>query len=112
MEQWLQIEHVSRHVTKTVAISSASRHLFLVPLDDVLPVRFFTDDFAAPARRPQGYDGLDELWVWSNFWHRFLGWHHGVWAWNKFPRSEESAERPEPAELGPAALPSEGLGRT
>ena len=67
MEQWLQIEHVSRHVTKTVATLSVSRHLFLVPLDDVLPDRFFTDDFAAPARRPQGYDGLDGLWVWSNF---------------------------------------------
>lgn len=99
MEEWLQIEHVSRHVAKTAAVSSASRHLFLVPLDDVLPIRFFTDDFAAPSRRPQGYDGLDGLWVWSNFWHRFLGWHHGVWAWHHFPRREESLDQPEPGEL-------------
>ncbi|HSO70019.1 MAG TPA: hypothetical protein VLQ67_10305 [Arachnia sp.] len=94
LEGWLAIEHVRRHVAKTVVTPSASRHLFLVPLDDVLPIRFFTDDFAAPSRRPQGYDGLDGLWVWSNYWHRFLGWHDGVWTWHRFPSREERVERP------------------
>lgn len=93
LEEWLEIEHVSRHVAKTAAVS-LSRHLFLVPLDDVLPIRFFTDDFAAPSRRPHGNDGLDGLWVWSNHWHRFLAWYDGVRAWHEYPSREKRVERP------------------
>ena len=61
-----------------------------VLLDDVLPIRFFTDDSAAPSRRSKGYDGLDGQWVCSNYWHRSVGWHDGVWA-----RHGSPAERSE-----------------
>lgn len=93
LERWLEIEHVRRHVAKTTAASGEKCHLFLIPLDDVLPVRFFTDDFTAPDRRPAGYDGLDGLWVWSNYWHRFLGWQQGSWAWHRFPKQSAPAPR-------------------
>jgi len=38
----------------------------------VLPARFFTNDFPAPTRSPEGFNGLDGIWVWSNYWHQFL----------------------------------------
>ncbi len=87
MERWAKIEHVRRHVAKTAAASTRHRHLFMVPLDDVLPARFFDDSFPAPIRLPEGYEGVDGLWVWSTFWKRFLGWRHGAWRWYPFPEA-------------------------
>jgi hypothetical protein len=50
-----------------------------------LPPRFFTNDFPPPTRRPEGFDGLDGIWVWSNYWHQFLAWRAGTWQWLDFP---------------------------
>lgn len=60
------------------------KHLFLVPVDEMLPARYFTDDFAPPNRAPVGYDELDGLWVWSNFWHRYLVCRDRTWTWVSF----------------------------
>jgi hypothetical protein len=85
LERWARLEHVADHVAKTAAESANERHLCLVAVDDVLPVRFFADDFAVPARFPDGYEGIDGLWVWSNYWHRVMGWRNGSWAWHDTP---------------------------
>lgn len=85
VESWLRHPHVPRHVEKAKAAAGSERHLFLVPVDDVLPARFFTNDFPAPSRSPEGFCGLDGVWVWSNFWHQYLAWRGGCWAWLDFP---------------------------
>jgi len=85
VESWLMHPHVPRHVEKARAAAGSERHLFLVPVDDVLPARFFTNDFPAPSRSPEGFRGLDGVWVWSNFWHQYLVWRGGFWAWRDFP---------------------------
>ena len=82
---WLALEHIRRHVRKTTGAPAPSRHLFLVPLDEVLPIRFFTDLFEAPGYLPDGYRGLDGLWVWSAHWQRVLVWQGGEWAWHEIP---------------------------
>ena len=49
VEGWLRLPHVPRHVDKVrSAVGVKERHLFLVPVDEVLPARFFTDDFLEP----------------------------------------------------------------
>lgn len=89
VEGWLHLPHLPRHVEKArLAEAVSERHLFLVPVDDVLPARFFTDDFPAPTRRPEGFEGLDAVWIWSNFWHRFLVCGVGTWQWLDFPPRE------------------------
>ena len=93
LERWVSLRHVAAHVAKTSGATSRDRHLFLVPLDDVLPVRFVTDDFRPPSRFPRGYEGIDGLWVWSNSWHRFLGWRDGRWSWEDFPSRTGDATR-------------------
>ncbi|KGM09344.1 hypothetical protein N869_02015 [Cellulomonas bogoriensis 69B4 = DSM 16987] len=93
LERWVSLQHVAAHVAKTSSATSRERHLFLVPLDDVLPVRFYTDDFRAPSRFPRGYEGIDGLWVWSNYWHRFLGWRGGRWSWENFPSRTSDSTR-------------------
>jgi hypothetical protein len=86
VEQWLHLPHMPRHVEKArSALGVEERHLFLVPVDDVLPARFFTNDFPAPTRSPQGFNGLDGIWVWSNYWHQYLAWLAGNWHWLEFP---------------------------
>ena len=86
LEGWLQLPHVPRHVEKVrSAVAVAERHLFLVPVDEVLPGRFFTDDFPAPTRSPEGFGGVDAIWVWSNYWHRYLTCRGGTWRWLDFP---------------------------
>lgn len=86
VESWLKLPHMPRHVDKVRSAETlAERHLFLVPVDEVLPARFFTSDFLAPTRRPQGFDGVDGIWVWSNYWHQSLVWRGAECAWLDFP---------------------------
>lgn len=86
VESWLAVEHFPRHVIKAVAARDVTqRHLFLLPVEEVLPIRFFSDDFEAPIRPPLGFEGLDGLWVWSPFWHRFLMCDLPAWRWLAFP---------------------------
>lgn len=86
VEEWLQLPHMPRHVEKTRAVAGVDeRHLFLVPVDEVLPARFFTNDFPAPTRSPTGFSGIDGVWVWSNYWHQYLAWLAGEWRWLDFP---------------------------
>jgi hypothetical protein len=75
-----------RHVEKVRSVAAVDeRHLFLVPVDEVLPARFFTNDFPAPTRSPKGFRGMDGIWVWSNYWHQHLAWRAGTWQWLDFP---------------------------
>ena len=86
VERWLHLPHMPRHVEKArSAVAVEERHLFLVPVDEVLPARFFTNDFPAPTRSPEGFSGIDGIWVWSNYWHQYLGWLAGRWRWLDFP---------------------------
>jgi len=86
LERWLQLPHMPRHIDKTRSVIGVDeRHLFLVPVDEVLPVRFFTNDFPAPTRKPEGFAGIDGIWVWSNYWHQYLAWFAGDWRWLDFP---------------------------
>jgi hypothetical protein len=90
VETWYEEPHMASHIEKLARTADVSeRHLFLVPTDEVLPARFFTDDFEVPASAPPaGFDSLDALWVWSNYWHRYLAFRHGSWAWVGFPPDE------------------------
>lgn len=64
VERWAGLPHMPRHVEKLRLTGEvAERHLFLVPVDEVLPARFFTDDFPPPTRAPRGYEGLDGVWM-------------------------------------------------
>lgn len=86
LEGWLHLAHMPRHVDKTrSAVAVDERHLFLVPVDEVLPARFFTNDFPAPARSPDGFSGIDGIWIWSNYWHQYLACLAGRWRWLDFP---------------------------
>lgn len=86
VESWHNQPHIASHIEKVkVAPHVSERHLFLVPLDEVLPARFFTDDFDAPERTPQGFEGVDAVWVWSNHWRRCLVFRDGTWRWLQFP---------------------------
>lgn len=86
VESWLQLPHMPRHVEKVRSAAAVDeRHLFLVPVDEALPARFFTNDFPAPTRSPEGFSGMDGIWVWSNYWHQCLAWHTGTWQWLDFP---------------------------
>lgn len=90
VEGWLHLPHMPRHVEKvSSAAAVAERHLFLVPVDEVLPARFFTSDFPAPNRSPEGFSGLDGIWVWSNYWHHYLAWRAGTWQWLDFPPKDD-----------------------
>ncbi|WP_156761956.1 hypothetical protein [Microbacterium karelineae] len=91
VETWHDQPHMASHIAKLVETPDvAERHLFLVAMDDVLPVRFFTDDFDPPATRPLGFDAVDVLWVWSNYWHRFLRYRHQEWKWIDFPPPQDA----------------------
>jgi hypothetical protein len=86
VEGWLHLPHMPRHVEKArSAVGVVERHLFLVPVDEVLPARFFTNEFPVPTRSPQGFRGIDGIWVWSNYWHQYLAWLAGTWQWLDFP---------------------------
>lgn len=86
VEAWLHLPHMPRHVDKTrSAVAVDERHLFLVPVDEVLPARFFTNDFPSPVRGPEGFAGIDGLWIWSNYWHQYLVWRGDRWQWLDFP---------------------------
>ncbi|GGB22073.1 hypothetical protein GCM10011492_09960 [Flexivirga endophytica] len=81
-----QAAPLDAHFDKLIQVPPGrEKHLFLVPTDDVLPARFFTDDFEAPVTSPQGFEALDGLWVWSNFWHRYLVFRDQTWSWVTFP---------------------------
>jgi hypothetical protein len=89
LERWLELPHMPAHVEKTRSAQEVEeRHLFLVPVDEVLPARFFANDFPAPDRAPTGFEGLDGVWVWSNFWHQVLVWRGGTWSWVDFPPND------------------------
>jgi len=91
VEGWLLLPHMPRHVEKARSADAVhERHLFLVPVDEVLPARFFTNDFEAPTRRPEGFDGIDGIWVWSNYWHQYLVWLAGSWRWLNFPPKNQA----------------------
>jgi hypothetical protein len=86
VESWLYLPHMPRHVEKVRSVAAVDeRHLFLVPVDEVLPARFFTNDFPAPTRSPKGFRGMDGIWVWSNYSHQYLAWRAGMWQWLDFP---------------------------
>jgi hypothetical protein len=85
VEGWLHLPHMPRHLEKARSTAVDEKHLFLVPVDEVLPARFFTNDFPAPTRSPEGFSGIDGIWVWSNYWHRYLVWLAGRWRWLDFP---------------------------
>ena len=86
VEEWLHLPHMPRHVDKTrSAAAFDERHLFLVPVDEVLPARFFTNDFPTPGRIPDGFGGIDGIWAWSNYWHQYLACIAGTWQWLDFP---------------------------
>lgn len=88
LEQWRQLPHIAEHIRKLGDQHVATeRHLFLIPTCDLLPSRLFTDDFDAPERFPEGFEGLDGLWLWSDYWHRNLLWTQGRWQWLDFPVS-------------------------
>ena len=83
---WHDQPHMASHIRKVRNAADVSeRHLFLVPLDEVLPTRFFTDDFELPVRPPHGFEEVDSLWVWSNYWHRSLVFRDQSWRWLEFP---------------------------
>ena len=91
VERWLHLPHMPRHVEKArSALAVDERHLFLVPVDEVLPARFFTNDFPAPTRSPRGFSGIDGIWVWSNYWHQYLVWLAGSWRWLDFPPKDHA----------------------
>ena len=86
VESWHEHPHLAPHLTKVKrAPQSAQRHLFVVVVSEALPARFFTDDFEAPETPPQGFEGLDALWVWSDCWHRYLVYRNHTWSWVDFP---------------------------
>jgi hypothetical protein len=88
VEEWLLLPHMPRHLEKLrLATAVVERHLFVVAVDEVLPARFFTDDFDLPRRGPSSTHGIDGIWVWSNYWHRYLSWRAGTWCWLDFPRT-------------------------
>lgn len=94
VESWHHQAHMASHIEKVKkAPGVAERHLFLVPLDDVLPARFFTDDFETPQLSPKGFDGVDALWVWSNYWHRFLVFRNQSWRWLDSPGTPPETSR-------------------
>lgn len=89
VESWHQQPHIASHIEKLKKAPQVSeRHLFLIPVDEILPARFFTDDFESPTVAPEGFAGLDAIWVWSNFWHRYLLYRDESWSWVLFPPSE------------------------
>ncbi|WAC65732.1 hypothetical protein OVA14_10410 [Agrococcus sp. SL85] len=89
VESWLRLPHIASHIAKTRdAPDVDQRHLFVVPVEEVLSSRFLTDDFEAPSRAPRGYEGIDALWVWSRFWHRSLICDAAGWRWQPFPQDE------------------------
>lgn len=86
IETWLALPHIVPHINKVrSAAELRERHLFIIPTSETLPIRFFTDDFDAPARVPEGFDGLDGLWIWSDYWHRYLALRDARWTWVEFP---------------------------
>lgn len=90
VERWLQLPHMPRHVEKAKSAPFVDeRHLFLVPGYEVLPVRFFANEFPAPTRRPEGFEGIDGIWVWSDYWRQFLVWFADGWRWLDLPGLEE-----------------------
>lgn len=91
VESWHKHPHMTPHLEKVKrAPQSAQRHLFVVVVSEALPVRFFTDDFIAPETPPQGFEGLDALWVWSDYWHRYLVYRNAAWSWIDFPPKQEA----------------------
>ncbi|MGW9269047.1 hypothetical protein [Microbacterium sp. NPDC055599] len=94
IESWRDHAHIGPHIDKLIRAEGISeRHLFLVPTDDVLPSRFFTDDFEPPRSRPAGYDAIDVLWIWSNYWHRYLKLQGESSAWIRFPPRDKSGSQ-------------------
>ena len=93
VEGWLHLPHMPRHIEKVrSAAAVAERHLFLVPVDEVLPAQFFTNNFPAPTRSPEGFNGMDGIWVWSNYWHQYWAWRAGTWQWLDFPSKTTSSD--------------------
>ena len=83
---WHQKPYIVSHIQKLIDMPEVSeRHLFLAPVDEALPARFFTDDFEPTGLLPQGFRSLDAVWVWSNFWHRYLVYRDESWSWVEFP---------------------------
>ena len=86
VESWHEHPHISPHLEKVRRASLVSeRHMFVVVVSEALPGRFLTDKFEVPATKPQGFDGLDALWIWSEYWHRYLVYRGATWAWMDFP---------------------------
>lgn len=91
VESWHDHPHLASHIEKVKkAVEVSDRHLFLVPLDDALPARYFTSDFETPKLLPQGFEGIDVLWVWSNYWHRYLMFRDQTWRWIDFPAASDN----------------------
>lgn len=92
VETWLEQPHVAPHLKKVKSATQHSeRHLFVVVMSEALPVRFFEDNFEEPATSPQGFEGVDVLWVWSDYWQRYLAFKDGTWSWNQFPPKPDTS---------------------
>lgn len=86
VEGWLGLPHLQSHLDKVANdLEVDERHLFLAVTSDMLPARLFADDFETPLRVPAGFSGLDGLWVWSEYWHRYLACGPAGWRWMHFP---------------------------
>lgn len=94
VESWHEHPHLEPHLVKVMSASqSDEQHLFVVVVSEALPVRFCTDDFDVPATQPQGFEDLDALWVWSDYWHRYLVYRAKAWSWVDFPPKQVSPVR-------------------
>ena len=86
VEEWLELPHVASHIEKLKkAVGVSERVLFLYPIRDVLPVQFRTDDFRVPELPLKGFDGVDQVWFFSELWHRILVFRDMEWVWVESP---------------------------
>lgn len=85
LDRWVDAPHVTPHLRKLQQSGADEQHLFLVVTSDMLPALMFGDGFPRPARSPQGFSGLHGLWIWSEFWHRYLVHRGNSWSWMEFP---------------------------
>lgn len=86
VESWLSRAHIEPHLDKLQRAPDVSqRILFLVIVSEALPIRFFTDDFEAPSSDLRGYERADAVFIWSDYWHRYLTFRSGSWTWNALP---------------------------
>lgn len=85
VESWFHLAAHAPSPRETPIDGRRRKAPLLSAVDEALPARYFTNDFPAPTRSPEGSRGLDGIWVWSNYWHQYLVWLAGTWQWLDFP---------------------------